>query len=206
MLGLTTTAEFYLSCVEFLVGSGSGANDIIVSVYIDKTGGIPDAESFSLVKRFHVKVPNSDKQNMILTTSDDSSSKVLFTNPLETLVVVMEFIVKANNTFSFRGFVNQEVYDYAVKKDTESIPLDLHTYVTGPCVNGVYSSVLSHASDINDLSYFDISQWYVKLTASTTSNDNYNKNNHNNDDSNDDLSDKDIAGLFILIIDVVLVS
>ena len=36
MLG---TSEFYLSCIEFYLISYKGTSDLIVNVYIDKTGG-----------------------------------------------------------------------------------------------------------------------------------------------------------------------
>ena len=167
-----------------------GENDVIISVYIDKTGGIPDTESFQLVKSFSVTAPNSNGDYILLTASDKSGTKVAFESDIETLVVVMEYkSLSSISKVSPSGYFNDKFISYLNNNADSDIPSDLFTYATGPCDQGIYSSVYSHHGQ--SVFSSDVSQWYVKVTGSSNNNNNNNHHHHNNDDS---LSKQDIAG------------
>lgn len=171
-------------------------NDVTISVYIDKTGGFPDAESFQLVKSKIISSPNSKNlaDYMILTTSDESVTKIQFENEIETLVVVMEYQITSNiSRVTPFGHANDKFNSYLANNADSSIPSDLFTYVTAPCMKGIYSSVYSHHG--TPLMSSDITQWYVRLTGSSTNN--HQHRNHSNDD--DSISKQDIAGILFNI-------
>ena len=124
------------------------------------------------------------------TVSDESQSKIQFTNPIETLVVVLEYqrVSSSVSTLFPLGYMNTDFNNYLQNQAEADIPSSLYTYTTGPCQKGVYSTVYSHHGQ--QVLNFDIMQLYVKLTGTSSTPEAYSNSN----DDDDRLSDRDIAG------------
>jgi hypothetical protein len=197
--------DMFLSCIQFGYFM-EGQTTVTIGVYIDSTGGAPDAASLRLVKSFDVTTINAVGQMQVQTVSADTPFEIAFEKNYETLVVMMTTPVMSEGFIKGGGQFNS-----AVKGTTGE------TYV-GDCAGGymTYADYVESNSAIKG--YNENAQWYVRLhgtaatgtrpptsrpTGSPTS---ANKKNSNNDDD-DSLSSGAIAGISIgVIVGVVAIG
>jgi hypothetical protein len=187
-----------LSCIQFGYFM-EGQTTVTIGVYIDSTGGAPDAASLRLVQSLDVTTVNAAGQMQVQTVSADTPFEIAFEKSTETLVVMMTTPVMSEGFIKGGGQFNS-----AVKGTTGE------TYV-GDCAGGfmTYSDYVESNTAIKG--YNENAQWYVRLhgtamtgsrapTGQPTSNPtSANKKNSNNDD-NDSLSAGAIAGISIGVI------
>jgi hypothetical protein len=181
----------FLSCIQFGYFM-EGQTTVTIGVYIDSTGGAPDAASLRLVKSFDVTTINAVGQMQVQTVSADTPFEIDFEKDRETLVVMMTTPVMSEGFIKGGGQFNS-----AVKGTTGE------TYV-GDCAGGymTYADYVESNSAIKG--YNENAQWYVRLHGSNEDDDDGNDKDGDNDDS---LSSGAIAGISIgVIVGVVAVG
>lgn len=172
-----------LSCIQFGYFM-NGKTTVEINVYIDKTGGDPDAASFRLLKSFSVDTINACGQFQVQTVSTDIPIDVDFESKKETLVIEMKTPVMSEGSIKGGGQFNTEV------KNTVG-----QTYV-GDC-NGGYMTYASYVkSNPSIKGYNEYAQWYVRLHGANGEP----IETDSNDDDDDGLSSGAIAGISIGVI------
>jgi len=172
-----------LSCVQFGYYM-QGKTTVEINVYIDKTGGDPDAASFRLLRSFSVDTINACGQFQVQTVSTDDPIDIDFESNKETLVIEMKTPVMSEGSIKGGGQFNSAV------KDTTG-----QTYV-GDC-NGGYMSYASYVKSHSSIKgYNEYAQWYVRLHG--VEGQPIEKNS--SDDDDDGLSSGAIAGISIGVI------
>jgi hypothetical protein len=173
-----------LSCIQFGYFM-EGQTTVTIGVYIDSTGGAPDAASLRLIQSLDVTTVNAAGQMQVQTVSADTPFEIAFDQSTETLVVMMTTPVMSEGFIKGGGQFNS-----AVKGTTGE------TYV-GDCAGGfmTYSDYAESNTAIKG--YNENAQWYVRLHGS-------NEDTKDSEDDDDSLSDGAIAGISIGVIVGVL--
>jgi Zn-dependent metalloprotease len=165
--------DFSVSCVQFGYYMMSVA-DVTLEVYIDRTGGEPDAASLELVASNTVRTYNSYDRMQVQTTDFDNVA-VNFNSDTETLVVMMTIPIMTEGAIAGGGELNLAVAG-----------TNKETYVGGDCLADFekYSewAVANGASAIDDV----IPQWYVRVSGNSAS-------SPSDSDDDDDMSGGQIA-------------
>jgi hypothetical protein len=174
--------DLSLSCIQFGYFM-EGQTTVTLGVYIDSTGGAPDAASLRLVKSFDVTTINAVGQMQVQTVSPDSPINIDFESDSETLVVIMTTPVMSEGYIKGGGQSNSVV-----------IGTTAQTYV-GDCAGGYMAYSDYTASNPN-------TQWYVRVHGSN-SDDNDDDGNGKNSEDDDSLSGGAIAGISIGVIAAV---
>jgi hypothetical protein len=189
--------DFSLSCLQFGYFM-EGQTTVTMGVYIDSTGGAPDAASLRLVKSFDVTTINAVGQMQVQTASADSSINIQFDSATETLVVIMSAPVMSEGYLKGGGQINANV-----------VGTTGETYV-GDCAGGyiAYSDFMA-----NNPSYQN-TQWYLRLhgnpyvavaSASPTPSPTSEAKKNSGDDDDNSLSTGTIAGISVGVIVGVIV-
>lgn len=177
-----------LSCIQFGYFM-EGQTTVTLGVYIDSTGGAPDAASLRLVKSFDVTTINAVGQMQVQTVSADTPVEIDFDDNSETLVVIMTTPVMSEGFIKGGGQFNS-----AVKGTTGQ------TYV-GDCSGGYMTYEAFVQSNPSIKGYNENAQWYVRLHGanddSVVDDDDKDKDSEDDDDS---LSSGAIAGISIGVI------
>lgn len=173
--------DLLLTCIQFGYFM-EGQTTVTLGVYIDKTGGAPDAASLRLVKSFDVTTINAVGQMQVQTVSSDTPIDIDLDDG-ETLVVIMTTPVMSEGFIRGGGQYNSAV------KDT--------TYV-GDCSGGymTYASYVQNTPSIKG--YNQYAQWYVRLHGANDEVFDDDKDKDSEDD--DSLSTGAIAGISIGVI------
>ena len=172
-----------LSCIQFGYFM-EGQTTVTIGVYIDSTGGAPDAASLRLVRSFDVTTVNAVGQMQVQTVSADIPFEIDFDKDRETLVVMMTTPVMSEGFVRGGGQFNS-----AVKGTTGE------TYV-GDCSGGYMTYADYVASNPSIKGYNENAQWYVRLHGLSDDDG----DNDKDGDSDDSLSSGAIAGISIGVI------
>lgn len=179
----STLNDALLSCIQFGYFM-NGKTTVEINVYIDKTGGDPDAASFRLLRSFSVDTINACGQFQVQTVSTDDPIDIDFESKKETLVIEMKTQVMSEGSIKGGGQFNTAV------KDTTG-----QTYV-GDC-NGGYMTYASYVKSQPSIAgYNEYAQWYVRLHG--VNGESIDKDSEDDDD--DGLSSGAIAGISIGVI------
>jgi hypothetical protein len=167
--------DFSVSCVQFGYYMMS-VTDVILEVYIDRSGGEPDAASLELVASNTVRTYNSYDRMQVQTTDFDNVA-INFESATDTLVVMMTIPIMTEGAIAGGGELNLAVAG-----------TNKETYVGGACLPDFqkYSewAVANGASAIDDI----IPQWYVRVSGTSASTP-----SSSDSDDDDDMSSGQIA-------------
>lgn len=170
--------DFSVSCIQFGYYMMS-VTDVVLEVYIDRTGGEPDTDSLELVATKTVRTYNA-YDRMQVQTADFDDVAINFNSATETLVVMMTIPIMTEGAIAGGGEMNLAVAG-----------TNKETYVGGKCMPGViqkYSewAVANGASEINEV----IPQWYVRVSGTSASSP---SDTDSSDDDDDSLSSGQLA-------------
>jgi hypothetical protein len=146
--------DFTVSCVQFGYYMMS-VTDVTVELYIDRSGGEPDAASLELVASNTEQTFNAYNRMQVQTTNFDDV-EIKFNSPTDTLVVMMTIPVMTEGAIAGGGQLNLAVAGTSKE-----------TYVGGDCLTDFtkYSewAVQNGATSIEDV----VPQWYVRVSGNS---------------------------------------
>ena len=163
--------DFSVSCIQFGYYMMS-VTDVVLEVYIDRTGGEPDAASLELVATKTVRTYNA-YDRMQVQTADFDDVAIDFNSDTDTLVIMMTIPIMTEGAIAGGGEMNLAVAG-----------TNKETYVGGVCLPNDFQkysewAVAIGASEIDEV----IPQWYVRVSGTSASSP-----SSSGSDDDDDLS------------------
>ena len=173
---------FSLSCVQFGYYMMS-VTDVTIEVFIDRSGGAPDAASMELVTSETVTTFNA-YNNMQVQTVDFDNVAINFGSDTETLVIVMTIPYLTEGLIAGGGQIN-----------LGNAGTNQGTFVGGTCLSD-YQEYSEWALENGITETTEVaSQWYVHVSGTSAST--------SSSDEDDDLSGGEIAFAITSVIIVV---
>jgi hypothetical protein len=169
--------DFSVSCVQFGYYMMSVA-DVTIELYVDSSGGAPDAASMQLVASGTAQTFNAYDRMQVQTMNFDNVA-INFGSATDTLVVVMTLPLMQEGAIAAGGQLS-----------LQAAGTDQQTYVGGACLED-FTSYAQWAVD-NGATAIDevVPQWYVRVSGNSAASP---SSDTSNDD--DDMSGGQIAAV-----------